>query len=222
MVVKRWHIYGLALVIFFSSIIFFPFGEVTLPKLPIFILFGILGGTAADHIWRYWNTQGIAYISNLDIEKGGHCTIFGDIDMKLASPKTEGSSPYMCSAPGGWMVREGIYGRGGKYFAVNPPCFIEKSKNLVHNLTNLKHITFRELPDYVQDTLRQFPKFDEKKSALMNNIYFGVTAMRPKEGANLAKDLDLETQIKMQNATINKLKDLISSLTQEKRLWLTQ
>jgi len=174
--------------------------------------FALLAAIAMGESWEAWKRKGQIILTTLGVGKGGATGLNPVGDIRLAKTQDENSLDLAVIATGGFVFA-GFYMNGNEKFIVCPPEHVMQFGGNVIVKTKLRRIRYSQLPDYVQNELRQLPRFKESLAMKNNNIYFGLTSSYYGTDTvdNVKAEINILSKLDVSNAYSDMLSDVLDT-----------
>lgn len=196
-------------VFFFSGIEY----QAMLPQYPIFLILSLACYLASGWWWEQNKRKAKALILDTELSKGGHTVIHLE-DIRLAysrNEKGEKEGNFACLAGGGF-VYGGVEWHGAEVFVVCPPEHIMNTQSGIFIATTLHRVSFKKLPDWIQQELSQLAFFNEKMVATKKNLLFGMTSKY--DGSSTMENFKIESKFLDQTGQLTLYKSLLDDAQQ--------
>lgn len=174
--------------------------------------FALLAAIAMGESWEAWKRKGQIILTTLGVGKGGATGLNPVGDIRLAKTQDENSLDLAVIATGGFVFA-GFSMNGNEKFIVCPPEHVMQFGGNVIVKTKLRRIRYSQLPDYVQNELRQLPRFKESLAMKNNNIYFGLTSSYYGTDTvdNVKAEINILSKLDVSNAYSDMLSDVLDT-----------
>ena len=192
--------------------VFFSGDKMIAPKWGTLGGFALLAAIAMGESWEAWKRKGQIIITSLGVGKGGATGLNPVGDIRIAKSHDENSLDFAVIATGGFVFA-GFSMNGNEKFIVCPPEHVMQFGGNVIVKTKLRRVRYSQLPDYVQNELRQLPRFKESLAFKNNNIYFGLTSSYYGTDTvdNVKAEMNMLSKLDVSNAYSDMLSDVLDT-----------
>lgn len=177
----------------------------------LFILTWIM--IAMGESWKAWSKSGMIINTTLGIGKGANDGFNPSGDLRMATRKD--SRSFACIATGGFVFA-GFSMNGNKNFLVCPPEHVQQVGGNMFIKTRLRRIRLYDLPNYIQENLKQLPRFNEGIISKRHNLWFGMTSEY--YGTDTNDNMERETKWLSEMSVKNNYKHVVDELTTLKNI----